>query len=102
MPVVGRDVGADGTLYTLEVLHRYTCPGHLAVYASDPAEAAAVFATREARRAYGRRGFAKRPEPAARPREGETHRFRAWIGKPARGGGEGRVVTVLVTEEPAR
>lgn len=78
---------------------RYTSPGHRARYASAPSEAAQAFAETEARRLYGRRGYARPVEPAARPKEGETFRFRVWIGKPARGGGVGRVVTVKVTPE---
>jgi hypothetical protein len=76
---------------------RYTSPGHRSVRADSASEAAAIFGAREARRAYGRRGYVRTMRLDCWTENGSSHTFEAFIGYDVGGGTtSGRNVWIYV------
>lgn len=61
-------------------MRKYICSGFKSVIASDMTEAAEVFAARHARRAYGRRGYARTCVQGSYARDFSFAEWSAFIG----------------------
>ncbi len=61
-------------------MNRYTCSGFRAVTAETFSDAAIVFANREARRQFGRRGYARTLNPGSYAKDGSLAEFSSFIG----------------------
>jgi hypothetical protein len=58
----------------------FTCDGFRPVQADSAAEAARIFAGRQARRDYGRRGYCRTMRLDCWTEDGRSHTFEAFIG----------------------
>lgn len=67
-------------------MHKHTSPGFRAVYSNSVREAAEIFATRAARKAYGRRGYTRVLNRVSWSQDGSVHEFEAFIGYSPRPG----------------
>jgi hypothetical protein len=64
---------------------RYAMVGFRPVEAESPRAAAEVFATREARKLYGRRGYCRTMRLDSWTEDGTSHTFQAFIGRDVKG-----------------
>lgn len=60
--------------------HRFYCTGFRSVTATSMRDAASIFATRAARRSYGRRGYASLLAARAWSEDGRLSEFSAFVG----------------------
>lgn len=80
--------------------YTYTCSGFRAVKAAGATEAAEIFANRQARSDYGRRGYCRTLRLDCWTEDGRDHTYEAFIGKPVPGephATSGRNVFLVVT-----
>lgn len=59
---------------------RFTSPDHRAVMAGSAREAAQIFAGRQARRDYGKRGYCRNLRLDCWTENGRSHTFEAFVG----------------------
>lgn len=79
----------------------FSSSGHRAVTAEGATSAADIFAGREARRAYGRRGYCRVLRLDCWTQDGLSHTFQAFIGRDvpgSQGTTSGRDVWITVDE----
>jgi hypothetical protein len=67
-------------------VNKYTCTGFRPVNAESAADAARIFATRQARRDYGSKGYCRSLRLDSWTRDGRSHTFETFIGRDVRGG----------------
>lgn len=83
-----------------DCIYGYYDPSHPSTHAVlNAAEAAKVFAHREARRIYGKRGFCHHVRLDLRTERGNWFLYEAFIGVPVHGGCTGKNIRFTVTEE---
>lgn len=79
---------------------KFIASGFRAVTAADAREAAEIFATRAARRAYGRRAYCRTLRLDSWTQDGRQHNYQAFIGRDVpgqRGATSGRDEWICVT-----
>lgn len=62
-------------------MYVFTSPDHRPVTATGPTEAARVFASRTARKMYGRRGYVRAMRCDCWTQDGRIHHFQVFIGR---------------------
>lgn len=83
--------------------HLYRSPGQRAVRAESATDAAAIFAGRQARRDYGRRGYVRMMRLDCWTQNGRSHTFEAFIGRDVnKNECSGRNIWVYVDKGPSR
>jgi hypothetical protein len=78
----------------------YRCDNNRPVRASGEEDAAEIFASREARRQYGRRAIVATLNLESRSQDRRTFIYSAFIGVPQNGGTAGRNVRLYIHAEP--
>lgn len=65
----------------------YSAKGYRSVKANSAGEAAGIFADREARKRFGKRGYAHHVRLDSWTGDGSLHTYQAFVGVPEKGGG---------------